>query len=241
MADQEIIKHVKTAIDTSRDHQKKWPEKLREILLEIAIIVFAVSLSIWLHNWSESRKDRDEEREFLAGLKQDLEADVKEMAGDRKSYTDNLRGVFYYERVGAGEKINADSVNHYSWLFGNEIQIYPRVSRFEALKGSGKMGIIENKVLLLHITELYSKDFPTIVAMNNYVTALKQNLLLPFFAGHLQVDTNGKGTNWEQLLKLSQLRIMIHTQETVQNNIDAYTTGIADSKRIIAEIDKELK
>jgi hypothetical protein len=241
MADQEIIKHVKSAIDTSRDHNKKWPEKLREILLEIVIIVFAVSLSIWLHNWSESRKDRDEEREFLAGLKQDLEADLKEMEGDRKTYTNALRGVYYYERVGAGGQVNADSVDNYTWLFGNETQIYPRVSRFEALKGSGRMSIIENKTLLLHITELYAKDFPTIVAMNNYVSSVRQNLLLPFFAGHLQLDANGKGTNWEQLLKLSQLRIMIHTQETIQNNIDAYMAGIVDSKRIITEIDKELR
>jgi hypothetical protein len=241
MADQEIIKHVKTAIDTSRDHNKKWPEKLREILLEIVIIVFAVSLSIWLHNWSESRKDRDEEREFLAGLRQDLLADVKEMEGDQKTYTDFLRGVSYYEQVGAGEKVNADSVDTYTWIFGNETQIYPRVSRFEALKGSGKMSIIKNKALLLHITELFAKDYPLIVATNNNIMTLKQNLLLPFFAGHLQWDAHGKGTNWEQLLKLSQLRILVHTMEVAKDNIAAYTAGIADSKRIIAEIDKEVR
>jgi hypothetical protein len=241
MADQEIIKHVKSAIDTSRDHNKKWPEKLREILLEIVIIVFAVSLSIWLHNWSESRKDRDEEREFLVGLKQDVMADVKEMEGDRAAYALVLQGIHYYERVGAGDKANADSVDGYSWIFGDETQIYPRISRFEALKGSGKMSIIENKALLLHITELYEKDFPLIVAVNNDINALKHNLLLPFFAEHLQLDAHGKGTNWEQLLKLSQMRIIIHTQEAAKNNIDDYAAGIADSKRIIAEIDKEVR
>lgn len=241
MADQEIIKHVKQAIDTSRDHKKKWPEKLREILLEIVIIVFAVSVSIWLHNWSESRKDRDEEREFLAGLKQDLASDLKEMTGDRDTYILFLRGVRYYQRVGAGEKVNADSVDSYSWIFENETQIYPRISRFEALKGSGKMSIIENKVLLLHITELFTKDFPLIVATNNSIFALKQNLFLPFFAGHLQLGANGKGTNWEQLLKLSELRILISSMEGAKDNIGAYTAGITDSKRIIAEIDKELR
>ena len=103
MADQEIIKHVKKAITVSRDHTKKWQHKLLEILLEIGIIVFAVSLSIWLHNWSESLKDRDEEREFLTGLKQDLQADIKEMTSDRHAFEVVLHGARYFRRIGAGD------------------------------------------------------------------------------------------------------------------------------------------
>jgi hypothetical protein len=50
--------------------------------MEVAIIVFAVSLSIWLHGWAEERKDHREEREFLIGLKEDLQADMAEMRSD---------------------------------------------------------------------------------------------------------------------------------------------------------------
>ena len=66
MAEQEVIKHLKHAVDVARS-RRPWTDKLQEILLENVIIVFAVSLSIWLHNWAESRKDRDEERDFLLG------------------------------------------------------------------------------------------------------------------------------------------------------------------------------
>jgi len=81
MAEQEVIKHLKHAVDVARS-RRPWTDKLQEILLENVIIVFAVSLSIWLHNWAESRKDRDEERDFLLGLKQDLQADMQEMKGE---------------------------------------------------------------------------------------------------------------------------------------------------------------
>jgi hypothetical protein len=86
----------------------------QEIIGEILIIVFAVSISIWFHNWSESWKDREEEKAFLAGLKADLQADMKEMVGDRASYAQGLRGVAYFEKVGAGMPLNLDSLGHYS-------------------------------------------------------------------------------------------------------------------------------
>ena len=82
MAEQEVIKHVKEVVAISKDKTKKWQTKVLEILLEIGIIVFAVTLSIWLHNWSDSNKDREEEREFLTGLKGDLQADMVEMRSD---------------------------------------------------------------------------------------------------------------------------------------------------------------
>ena len=35
-------------------------EKAKEIIIEILIIVFAVTLSIWLHSWSEERYQQKE-------------------------------------------------------------------------------------------------------------------------------------------------------------------------------------
>ena len=137
MADQEVIKHVKAAIEAARDKKKSWKHKLREIVLEVTIIVFAVSLSIWLHGWAEGLKDRKEEREFLVGLKQDLEADLKEMRSDRETTLKRYQGSQYFARVGSGETMNKDSVNAYVWIFGSWSQISPRASRFEALKGAG--------------------------------------------------------------------------------------------------------
>src|ERR1700722_10505238 len=156
MAEQEVIKHVKAAIEVSKDKNKKWQTRVLDILLEIGIIVFAVTLSIWLHNWSDSNKDREEEREFLTGLKGDLQADMAEMKGDSTAYRLEQRAIGYFQRVGAGEAINKDSMLFYRHMLFDDAQIYPRSSRFEALKGSGRMSIIRNKQLLLDFTDLYS-------------------------------------------------------------------------------------
>ena len=78
MSENEIVKHVEAAYKVANDPEKNWLHKLKEILIEIFIIVFAVTLSIWFHNWSDSLHEHKEEREFLRGLKTDLQAFVYE-------------------------------------------------------------------------------------------------------------------------------------------------------------------
>ena len=240
MAEQEVIKHVKAAIAVSKDKTKKWQTKVLDILLEIGIIVFAVSLSIWLHNLSDSNKDRDEEREFLAGLKGDLQADMAEMKGDSTAYRLEQRAIGYFQRVGGGEAINKDSMLFYRDMLFDDAQTYPRSSRFEALKGSGRMSIIRNKQLLLDITDLYSKDFPEIERRNDFVNSLRESGLIPFAYSHLQLDAAGNETNWQELLRMSQMRLLVTTQGTIKNNILIYGIGLKKCGDIIREIDEQL-
>ncbi len=240
MAEQEVIKHVKEAVTISRDKTKKWQTKVLDILLEVGIIVFAVTLSIWLHNWSDSNKDREEERAFLVGLKGDLAADMAEMKSDSTAYRLEQNAVRYFLRVGAGEAINKDSLFIYRDMLFADAQIYPRSSRFEALKGSGRMSIIRNKQLLLDITDLYSKDFPAIERQNDFVNSLRESSLIPFVQSHLQLDAAGNATNWQELLRMSQMRLMVTTQARITNNIETYRIGIKKCEDIIREIDEQL-
>ena len=241
MAEQEVIKHVKHAVDVARS-KRPWMHKLQEILLEIVIIVFAVSLSIWLHNWSESRKDRDEERDFLTGLKQDLLADMQEMKGDSATYENVLQGLAYFTRIGGGEVLNADSAALYRPILFSTVQIDPRIARFEALRGSGRLGIIQDKELLVHITDLYTKSFTHLRRINDFLNSFRTDRLLPFFAAHLQVNPAGTGsTNMQDVLRLSETRVLISVLANAGDNIADYRRVIAKSELIIREIDKDLE
>ncbi len=160
MAEDEIIqKHTKAAYKAWRNPEQKWTHKLKDILTEVLIIAFAVSVSIWLHSWAESRKDQKEEKEFYRGLEEDLKAGVKEMISDRDYLKKNLQQSIYLLRASNGAKGNIDSLMTYS-VFFTQVQINPRISRFEALKGSGKLDIIGDKKSL-SILQIYTRSiFP---------------------------------------------------------------------------------
>jgi hypothetical protein len=241
MAEEEkLIQHVKAAYATARDPKKKWTHKLKEIGLEVVIIVFAVSISIWFHNWAESWKDHREEREFMTGLKTDLQADLEEMKGDRTGHSITLNGIHYFEKVGAGLALNKDSMATYRWIFFGSTQISPRISRYEALKSSGRLDIIENKKLLLDITELFQKTFPRIIRINDEFNAFRTNHVFPFIASHLQLDAAGNPTNIEEVVRFPEMRLMLFQCELVSNIIARYTQGIEQVNEVMSEIDKEL-
>jgi hypothetical protein len=242
MAEDEILKkHVKTAYKAWRDPEKDWKDKIKDILLEILIIVFAVSVSIWLHNWSEDMKDRKAEREFLVGLKGDVKADLKEMKSDRAFLMLGLHGIIYFQKVGAGYAINKDSLNKYVVIFFSQTQINPRISRFEALKGSGKLDIIDNKKLLYNITDLYQKDFPQIFRGNQFNNTLIADKLAVYFADNVQLDKKGTVLNAEQMLRTSKMRTLLMQAGSLNASILAYTAGIDKGNEILKQIDEELK
>jgi hypothetical protein len=205
------------------------------------IIVFAVSISIWFHNWSESWKDRSEEKEFYIGLKKDLQADLVEMHGDRDGYKQDLVGVAYFESVGRGGPFTLDTFNKYSGLIFGNTAIAPRTSRFEALKGSGRLDIIRNKELLIDIADLYQKHFPLIAAVNDYFNNWRAHSVFPFVIDHLLLDSAGNGTNWATVLRMPQMRLMIHQETAMSSCVDDYTVAINKAEQIVKEIDKELK
>jgi hypothetical protein len=243
MAEDEIIKkHTKAVYATIVDKDKKWLHKLKDILLEVLIIVFAVSISIWLHNWSEEKKDKRAEKEFYIGLKEDLQADVKEMMSDRAGFTQVLQHTVYFEKIKKTDKVNDDSLMQFSSIFFTLGQISPRISRFEALKGSGKLDIIENKKQLLNIIELYQKIFPQIFRANETFNSLNTGRIAPFLGEVLQLDSARFYTNFQTVLGTSKMRLLLMELEgDVSNSIAAYTTGINKSNEIIKLVDEELK
>jgi len=242
MAEDEIIKkHTKAVYKSWRDPEKSWKQKLKDILLEILIIVFAVTISIWFHNWSESINDRKAEKEFLKGLKYDIQADLKEMTGDREGLRTQLAGIHYFDRAAGGEKLLKDSLSKYSWVFFAQTQINPRIGRFEALKGSGKLDIIENKNLQYNIIDLYQKNFPQIFRLNQFTNTLMADKVDAFIGDNMVLDTKGSLTNGEKVLTSSKMRFLLMQCEGLRNNIDAYSQGIDKGKAIIKQIDDEIK
>jgi hypothetical protein len=241
MSEDEIIKHTKAVYETWNDRQKKWKHKLKEILVEILIIVFAVTISIWFHNWSEGWKDRRQEKEFLRGLKSDLTADLHEMKGDSLAYQSVLRGASYIQRVGAGEALNYDSLKKYYWILFATVHKQSRTSRFEALKGSGKLDIVENKILLGNIIGLYQETYPIIASGNNDFSDYIENRIGPLIDTHAKLDTGNNIINWLDIFRTTEFRMGLYRINVINQNIQAYNTGIDQCKEIISQIDEELK
>jgi hypothetical protein len=243
MAEDEIIKHTKAAYQTLKNPDVSWKHKVKEIFIEVLIIIFAVSVSIWLHGWAEDRKDRKEEKEFLTGLKKDLQSDIENITNSKQFYESSLTGINYFIKAGAGAGLIKDSLNKYGGIFFSSTYLEPHVSRYEGLKGSGKFDIIENKELLNNIIDLHQQILSRIDILNKIFNDYNSNNLQPFLGKYLQLDAAGKIANGENILHLSEMRFFLsYIRGLISFNIiNAHENGLKKCNEIINQIDAELK
>src|ERR1700759_2451649 len=162
MAEDEIAKHSRKIYKTWFNKELTIWHKLSEFLIEITIIVFAVTISIWFHNMSEHKHQQEEVKQFLTGLKADLEQDIKEMENDKESYQKQSAIFTYLRNLKKNQMPNRDTLNaNANWIF-NTTALNPNDGRFQGFKSSGKIGTIENDSLQNDIMDLYEENIPAL-------------------------------------------------------------------------------
>jgi hypothetical protein len=63
----------------------------------------------------------------------------------------------------------------------------------------------------------------------------------PFVDDHLQLNEKGEGTNWQEILRIPKMRLLLSQESELSDNIKAYAGGIDKINEIIKQIDKELE
>jgi hypothetical protein len=242
MSEQEAVaKHTKKVYKVWASKEHSWQHKAKEFLIEIAIIVFAVSISIWFHNLSEKSHDRKEAKQYLEGLKKDLGEDVVEMREDSTSFADQHKFYQYLADHQTGI-LDTAMIAENSWMFSNQTALVPNVSRFEALKYSGKMNIIENKELLDEILNLYEEKIPLLVniatSANNYKTGS--------FNDYMDKHRYFLKSNQPEFYKEIQTNVDLNyyfrrIASTMPYVIERYKDVIQHNEKLIKMIDKEMK
>jgi Family of unknown function (DUF6090) len=157
MAEQEIIKHTKKVRKIWNSAEHTFWYKAKEFLVEILIIVFAVTLSIWLHSWSEHKHEQKQVITFLKGLQNDLKEDVieaKELIQAYKRY-DTIYTYLY--KLDRNKKPDLDSLNIALGEIRNNSYLRPNNTRFNSFLSAGKIVNIENDSLAYNILEFYQE------------------------------------------------------------------------------------
>ncbi len=243
MAEDEIVKHSMAVIRAWKNPHTSWKKKAAEILTEILIITFAISISVWFHNWSDRLHERGEEREFLEGLRVDLAGDTVNLNGNRDVYEHSLQGFNYFSRVGAGAPLNTDSAVTYNGTFFNSTELGAHTSRYEALKGSGKFGIIRNKELLHNIIYLNEALYTRINDLDKYYLQFQQQLSVQLMDNVTPDSSLVRFGNEEHLVRLPKTRIQMELGKAliIKNILPVNDSSLKQCILIMHEIDEELK
>jgi hypothetical protein len=233
----EVTKHTKKIYNTARDKNHSFTEKLKEIIVEVCIIVFAVTLSIWLHSWSEQRHEQQEVREFLKGLKGDLQADVKQMEANKQVAT-TLDSNYTFIMNLKKQPASAGDTTIGHRLYYDLRSTRPQVGRYEGFKSSGKIGTIENDDLKQNILTYYQQTTLDIASGEEFINSLELKMLDQQMD---QLDNQSQQYIRKFVTQGKIKGMLIIATSNLKRNIARYDNALTQAKKIIALIDKTEK
>jgi len=133
MSSHEVIKHSRKIFGAVKNKNTGLSHKFGEIFIEILIIVFAISLSLFLERWREKSQDHQLEKNFLIGLKGDLQADLKEMQNTSVRAVSMTEGAKYFLKPEKQISWSPDSIKFYAGKLFHNVYFFPNANRYESL------------------------------------------------------------------------------------------------------------
>jgi hypothetical protein len=191
---------------------------------------------------SEKKHSREEVKNFLTGLKGDMQKDVDEMESDTLSYGIQKRFFKYLYSLKADEQPDSMRLVEDDWTFQKTTALIPNISRFEALKYSGLMGKVENKELLDEILNLYEEQIPNLVQSAENTSNFKINTVgVMLDSIYYFRDRNVKGLG--KMIHGNQRFVfdLEKSTKSMQYVYHQYEEVIRQYHKILDMIDKELK
>lgn len=239
MSEHEIAKHTKEIYKTWTAPNKNWKHKLFDILIEVAIIVFAITLSLFVERWREHLRDKKIEKQFLIGLKTDLENDLIQLKNDSSSYADIMKGWSYFRRKGINnEPLEKDSAAIYANTLFMTSDFIPNDSRFEALKSSGELGTIEDDSLQNKILDLYQNRIKSMQVATALFTKFHNEQLVPFLDENVRLLKDGSN-NINDILQQPRMQNYLLLGNSSIEIRARYHSVIEQSMQIIGMIKKQ--
>ena len=229
----EVSAHTKKIYRTMKNSKLGLGEKIKGILIEIFIIVFAVTLSIWFHSWSEHSHEQKEVKEFLQGIRNDLTDDIQQLNTNKNVVT---RLQSNYKKILLPEKGNKTDIDSLIVHFEVDLRVTrPNIGRYEGFKSSGKIGTIENDSLKEMILVFYEQTINELVYGENFVNDLQIKIQ------ELSFEKGDKISRLQFAEAHKTKALMWLTANNFNGNMRAYNKAADDAKKIIDEIDHELK
>jgi hypothetical protein len=229
---EEVTKHTKKIYREIKNREHGFWEKAREVVIEILIIVFAVSLSIWLHNWSDRREEQKQTDEFLAGIRVDLAKDIQIMDENKEGFILVQRNFRYLEVLNTTKAVDTIGeqtiANHLD--FENRTT-HANLARYEGFKSNGKIGSIEEDSLKQAILLYYQQTIPAVNDEEEIVNSFQVRLM------EAEINRN-EAQSMRVLAKSFKVRALLEfTRQNIGPAIQEYSDAEGQAKRIINLID----
>ena len=185
-------------------------------ILEFFVIVTGISLSFWINEWNNKRKNSDKELFFLNGLKNDLEIQIKSF-NDYDDFSNNTikLGNSILEEYSIFQNFKeTDSLNFkLSRLLYSST--YPSVNTtFNELSSTGQFTLFENNLLASKVIKYYQDSESYNNRLTKNTDIVYYNEIFPIIKSSIIIDPNNFGLINDKINLISSEKLL----ETILNS-----------------------
>ena len=243
MAEEEKIReHAKYALQDLTDKTKNWKDRIKDFAWEVFIIIVAVNITLWFHSWSEKRHERELEKNFLIGIRSDLNVVNQSLENTivaSQPFLDYADSVYTQIKE---YRIDKAFVDANSWNLTNYIFFAYDNSRFENFKSSGYLRLIENDSLSMAITGLYTITLPGEINLDNIQSDLALKNFITYVGSKARIDFSSETMIVSNLLNAPDVQLFILSRKLgLAMRKDQKQETIEKIEGVINKIDRELK
>jgi hypothetical protein len=230
----DIIKHSKKIFSTVKSKEHNFGVKVKDIVIEVSIIVFALTLSIWLNNWSQHRSQQKEVRVFLTNLKKDLVQDLEALTKAKENYSNITKKYEYITNITPSQldSLKKTKTNMSIPFFTTAKKTND--GNYEGFKSSGKIGNIENEELKQLIVGYYQQSVPNM----NEADKIYLDFVVKIIEYNIENAGQTEKLSYDNPQLRERLKFAIMLGKNIVLNYDE--NCIEKAKKIIEKIDIEL-
>jgi hypothetical protein len=240
MSAHDVIKQSSRIAGIMNERNNNVKHKVGEILLEVIIIVFAITLSLFFERWRQNVEDHELEHTFLQGLRGDLSRDVNLLEAASAKWAQMGNATHYFIKPENQINWSQDSIDYWGRQCFHNVYFFPSTNRYEALKSTGKINVIEDKRLQDDIVDLYQTKIPDLEQQLNFFNTFANSQVMSYLANNLKRDENNNAILDKAFFTDVRMRNLLSFY-SIDDILKRADSTISKSKRILQEVDENLK
>lgn len=201
--------------------QKGKTRKTLEYFLEFFIVILGICIAFWLGEQAEKAKENKLEKQYLTGLREDLEADlglIEYLNLLHTSKTEIIQEAVTF-LAGYDSRLSIDSIPYYVEAMTELDLFYPDDFTYGSLRQSGDFKLLKNHDLQKNLVQLYSSYESIEKEQNDLKSALDNNFFPVYFKNFN--TANQKIVNRDYFRSSELASFMVFTLERM-NTISVY-------------------
>lgn len=236
MSTEPVIKHTRKIFGIIKTREGSLGHKASDIIVEILIIVFAITLSLFLERWRERASDHEIEKKFLTGLRMDLSAQLEDLKNSSAKWISMKTSAAYFLQPAHKIDWHSDSIRIHGYMLFHNVYFFPNANRYESLKSTGKLQVIEDDSLRNDIIDLYQTKIPDLEQQVRFFNEFMNTQVKDYLIRNLPRDTAGNVVFTEAFFANSQAKNLLALYTDLDDVLKRADAFITVSERIVNKI-----